>query len=174
MKRNFQKLINNLEAEELREELTQLYDRFDLVRKYYSVELSGDTSKTVAKYKDQLKKLFLPTRGRGKRARSNSAKVIKEFSDISVFPEDLIELYFYRTEMMQEHIRVFHVDNEGYHASLISSYTEACQRANKALLGANFREKALELANRYHDERRLRGTSYLMQEVWKAEFVVGE
>jgi hypothetical protein len=170
MKRNFQKLINNLEAEELREELTELYDRFELVRKYYSVELSGDTSKTVAKYKAQLKKLFLPARGRGKRARSLSAKVLKEFANISVFPEDLIELYFYRTDMMMEHIRVQRVDNDGYHASLVSSFKESCQRANKALLGERFKETALELTERYKDQRRFRDTSYQMQELYNTEF----
>lgn len=169
MKRNFQKLINSLDTEELREEITQLYDRFELVRKYYSVELSGDTSKTVAKYKDQLDKLFLPTRGRGKRARSNSAKVIKEFSKISVFPEDLIELYFYRTDRMLEHIYAYRVDNDGYHASLVSSFKESCQRASKALLGERFKATALELTERYRDERRLRDTSFRMREVLEQE-----
>lgn len=149
MKRNFQKLIAALDAEELREEMTALYERFELVRKYYAVELSGDTTATVNKYKKQLRQLFFPNRGRGKRARSASRKVLAEFKAISVFPEDLIELYFYRAEMMMSYIHHRRIDGEAYHKSAVAAYRDACKLAANAQLSERFEENARQLRDTF-------------------------
>ena len=111
MKRDFTKYLKHLEEDELRDELQRLYDRFPVLREYYQMEL-GDTKRVVDKYKAALHKAFFPTRGRGKRGRSQSRKLIKKFAEVSIHPKDLVELHFYRAELMAGYIQAMRIDSE--------------------------------------------------------------
>jgi hypothetical protein len=135
MKRDFLKLLAELDEEELREELKALYERFPVLREYYKMELSGNTRKLLEKYKVALRKTFFTGRRRmGRRARSNSAKVIKDFKEISIHAKDVIELQFYRVAVMIEAMEHYNVDNEQFCNSLQSSFTQAAKLAEKELM----------------------------------------
>ncbi|MEM6771675.1 MAG: DUF6155 family protein, partial [Bacteroidota bacterium] len=82
MKRDFLRLLKELDEDELREELRMLYDRFPVLREYYKLELSANTTKVLEKYKKDVRKAFFTGRRRmGKRGRSNSNKILKAFSE---------------------------------------------------------------------------------------------
>ena len=160
MKRDFKKYLAQLEEEELREELARLYDRFPVLREYYTMELS-DPKRIIDKYKSGMRKAFFPSRGRGKRGRSASARLIKSFAAVSIHPKDLIELHFYRAELMAEYIEVRGIDSEAFHASAVKTYTEACERAEAEVLLDYFGSGALRLAELFERQRRDRRYSYL-------------
>ncbi|WP_020567389.1 DUF6155 family protein [Neolewinella persica] len=140
MKRDFLKLLAELDEDELREELKALYERFPVLREYYKMELSGNTRKLLEKYKTTLRKTFFTGRRRmGRRARSNSAKVIKDFKEISIHTKDLIELQFYRVAVMVEAMEYYNVDNEQFCNSVQKSFIQSAKLAQKELMLDTFK-----------------------------------
>ena len=153
MKRDFNKYINHLEEEGLREELQRLYTRFPVLKEYYQMEL-GDAKRVVDKYKVNLRKSFFPARGRGKRGRSQSRKIIKKFAAISIHPKDLVELHFYRAELMAEYIAARRIDSEAYHDSTVKAFADAAAMAEAEVLLDYFAEGARVLRDRFEHQRR--------------------
>ncbi|THH39950.1 DUF6155 family protein [Neolewinella litorea] len=159
MKRDFNKYLDHLNEEELREELERLYGRFPVLREYYQMELT-DPKKVVDKYKKELRKSFFPSRGRGKRGRSVSRKIIKKFSEVSIHPKDLVELYFYRAELMAEYIGAQRIDSEAYHDSTVKAFEEACELADREVLLDYFAGGARLLTEMFEQQRRDRRYSF--------------
>jgi hypothetical protein len=146
MKRDFLRLLKELDEEELREELKSLYERFPALREYYKLELSGSTKGVLDKYKKDLRKAFFTGRRRmGKRGRSNSARVIKDFKEVSIHAKDLIELHFYRVSVMIEAMDHYNVDNEPFYNSMLKSFERSAELAQKELMLETFREMAEEI-----------------------------
>jgi len=143
MKKDFLRLLKELDEDELREELKGLYERFPTLREYYKLELSGSTRAVLDKYKKDVRKAFFTGRRRmGKRGRSNSAKVIKDFKEVSIHAKDLVELNFYRVEVMIEAMDYSNVDNEPFYNSMLKSFERAAAMAQKELMLDTFRELA--------------------------------
>lgn len=153
MKRDFNKYIGQLEEGELREELSLLYTRFPVLREYYAMELT-DPKKVIEKYKIKMRKAFFPTRGRGKRGRSVSSKLIKAFAAVSIHPKDLIELHFYRAELMAEYIDAMGIDSEGFHESTVKTFADACGMADREVLLDFFADGARQLSHLFEGQRR--------------------
>lgn len=152
MKRDFLKLLVELDEDELREELKALYERFPVLREYYKMELSGNTRKLLEKYKASLRKTFFTGRRRmGRRARSNSAKVIKDFKEISIHAKDVIELQFYRVAVMIEAMEHYRVDNEQFCKSLQSSFIQAAKLAQKELMLDTFKLTAQAIVDAWDE-----------------------
>lgn len=152
MKRDFLKLLVELDEDELREELKALYERFPVLREYYKMELSGNTRKLLEKYKTALRKTFFTGRRRmGRRARSNSAKVIKDFKEISIHAKDVIELQFYRVAVMIEAMEHYRVDNEQFCKSLQSSFIQAAKMAQKELMLDTFKLTAQAIVDAWDE-----------------------
>jgi hypothetical protein len=150
MKKDFLRLLKALDEDELREELKGLYERFPILREYYKLELSGNTKAVLDKYKTDVRKAFFTGRRRmGKRSRSNSAKVIKDFKEVSIHAKDLIELHFHRVAVMVEAIDYYMIDNEPFYNSMIKSFEHAAEMAKKELLLDSFREMANEIVTQF-------------------------
>lgn len=157
MKRTLMRHLAGLEAEELREEIETLYDRFDLVRAYYQLELSGNTNKAVDRYKKKIHSAFF--RGRGKRGRSLSRDHIKAFRQISLFAEDELDLEIYRAEMMVEWMIARWSENLGYFASLEKAYEDVCKKAVAQQSWERFAPELARIAERFEGYRRRGGHS---------------
>jgi hypothetical protein len=154
LKRAVKTYFNHLNEDELRDELARLYGRFPILRAYYDMELADDPKPLIDKYKLQLRKTFFPTRGRGKRGRSLSRKVIKEFSLIAVHPKDVVEMHFYRAELMAEYIDAHRLDSDSFHASTVKAYADACALAEREVLLEYFGGGARVLAEYFEGKRR--------------------
>ena len=154
MKRDFNKYLVHLQEEELRAELQQLYGRFAILREYYAMELT-DPKKVIDKYKAGMRKGFFPTRGRGKRGRSVSTKLIKQFAKISIHPKDLVELHLYRAELMTDYIAARRIDSEPFHDSTVKSFEQACTLAEREVLLDYFRAGAQALCGLYEENKRV-------------------
>lgn len=156
MKRDFLRLLKALDEDELRDELRMLYDRFPTLREYYKLELSENTGAVLDKYKKDVRKAFFTGRRRmGKRGRSNSSKVIKSFSEVSIHAADLVRLHLYRVEVMIEAIVYYGVDAESFYESTVKSFAKAMKLAENEMLLADVRPEAERLVELFHHGKRL-------------------
>ncbi len=168
MKKHFNKLLRELDEEELREELAMLYDRFPTVKEYYRMELSGSTKTVVDKYKKTLRKTFFTGRRRiNRRGRSESKKVLKEFAQVSIHSRDLVELYFYRAEVMVEAVDYYTIDNDSFLMATVKAFEEAMRFAEKEVMLETYKEQIIRLVD-YFDG--LRRSSYRFRPVYDQYF----
>lgn len=168
MKRDFLRLLKELDEEELREELKSLYERFPVLREYYKLELSGSTKAVLEKYKKDVRKAFFTGRRRmGKRGRSNSAKVIKDFKEVSIHVKDLIELNFYRVAVMIEAMEYYNIDNEPFYNSMSTSFVKSAEMAQKELMLDTFRELAEEIVVNFETVDAFGGGRDLRHKFWE-------
>lgn len=168
MKRELTKYLEHLEEEELRQEILQLYRKLPIVREYYQMELAVDAAGLVEKYKKDVRKAFFPARGRGRRGRSESRKIIRAFERISVHQKDILTLLFYRVSIMVDYLTAHRLVSESFHASIVTSYAEACRLAEKEVLTDYFREEARRVAIKHEEAKRLYGHSLLPH--WESTF----
>lgn len=160
MKRDFLRLLKELDEDDLREEMKVLYERFPAIREYYKLELSANTGKVLEKYKAAVRKAFFTGRRRmNKRGRSASSRVIKDFSAISIHPKDLLELHLHRVAVMIEAIKTYRVDSIPFHESTVKSFHKALRMAEKEMLLEGTREEAQRLIWLFEEQKRVRGIS---------------
>ena len=145
MKREFNKYLKSLDKDELTKELKKLYDKFELVRKYYAMELSENSDNVVEEYKKKIKKEYFPAKGYGAARNSASKKIISEFRKVSVHNSDIVELLLYRTEMMLEYTLAYGDIDEAFYNSLCSSYSQACKLISKEKLQGYYKDYCLKL-----------------------------
>lgn len=145
MKRELTKYLKTLTEKELIAEVKKLYDKFDPVRKYYELELGGNSEKVLSEYKAKIEKEYFPARGFGKARSSVSRKVIADFKKISVFPKDLIDLMLYRTEMMLDFTNAYGDMDEAFYTSIESGFEQACKLIVQEKMEPYFRAYCEEL-----------------------------
>ncbi|PHI19663.1 hypothetical protein CEQ90_11460 [Lewinellaceae bacterium SD302] len=159
MKANFTRHLAELDEDQLRHELNELYGRFDNVRDYYKMELAGDTEVVVTKYKKKIHHCFFPGRGRGKRARSQSRALIKEFRQISIFPADVLELEIHRTQAMVDWIIKWYNESDAYFNSLQTAFEACCKATVAQQLEDRYQDQLRGIAQTYQGYRRRGGRS---------------
>ena len=170
MKKDFLRLLKELDEDELRDELKGLYERFPVLREYYKLELSGSTKAVLDKYKTEMRKAFFPSRSyrMNRRARSASNKVIKSFAEVSIHQRDLIELHFYRVMVMVEAIGHYYVENEAFYDSTMNYFHKSCEMARKEQMLNTFQAVAEAITEafencQYYGSYRLRD---VYEEYW--------
>lgn len=127
-----------------------LYDRFPAVKEYYKLELSGSTKAVLDKYKKAVRRAFFTGHRRvGKRGRSNSSKVIKDFRAVSIHTRDVIELEFYRVEVMIEAMYHYQIESEQFYVSMLKNFERSAKLAQKEVLLDSFREMADGMVSRF-------------------------
>jgi len=145
MKRKLNKYLSSLTEKELIQQIKILYDKFDIVKKYYDLELSEDSQEILEEFKSKIRKEYFPSRGFGSGRSGASRKVISEFKKISIHKKDVVELLLYRTEMMLEYTKEYGDIDEAFYNSLESSFIEACKLIKKESLNTQFRSYCQEL-----------------------------
>jgi hypothetical protein len=154
-KAKFLKHLELLETEGLREELQQLYEKFPEVRKYYSMELGGnqDRERIFAKAKkDIASKYATRSRRRPRRPRINKInKLLKEVSNISIFKEEMIDLYMYNCELALDFILEYHYHSDPLHNAVVNGVDQACALMVESQSTDEFRERLNRIVDRSFD-----------------------
>ena len=144
-KRELTKFLNDLSKEELIKEFEKLYQKFDNVKTFYDIELSGDTSAIVKKVKDKIKKEYMPDRGFGKARSSEVKKIISEFAKVSIYPRDLIDVILYRVEMAVEFTKEYGDIDMPFYDSAINAFYKVVELIKKEMLENEFKLRCYEI-----------------------------
>lgn len=133
------KFLNELEKEELVEEIEKLCLKFDVVKKYFEIELSGDATRYVTAAKKEIDRQFFFTNGntRGNPKASKLNSILKDFERISIYKEDMIDLLLYRIEQTMRYAK----DARNISEALYSSTMIAISRARQIIADEKAEEK---------------------------------
>lgn len=99
-KSNISKLLAELDKEDLIAEIEKLCEKFDVVRSYFEIELSGDITPYLERAKKDIYAQLFTSKGglRKKPKASNLNNIIKDFSVLSIYKEDVATLMVYRID----------------------------------------------------------------------------
>ena len=148
------KYLNQLSKEELIKEVEKLNSKFANVKEYYESELSEDNSALIAKYKKAIKKEFFPSDKSGVSCEARSSvlrKIISDFSKISVFEVDLIELILYRVEMAIEYTAEYGDVDEQFYTSAENYFAKACVLIAKNKMENTYEERCMKMIYKTRD-----------------------
>jgi len=147
-KRELIKYLNQLSKEELIKEVEKLNRKFDNVKEYYAAELSEDNSALTAKYKKAIYKEFFPREKSGRPGEARSSvlrKIIADFSKISVFEADIIELILYRVEMAVEFSAEYGDIDEQFYTSAENYFDKVCVLIAKNKLENTYEDRCMQM-----------------------------
>jgi hypothetical protein len=129
-KTRFIKHLEQLEEQDLRDELLTLYERFDDVRKFYSMELGRDEDRArifAKAKKDIVSKYATRSRRRPRRPRINKInKLLSELSRISIFKEEMIDLYLFNCETALHFMLEYQYHSDPLHNAVVKGMDKAC------------------------------------------------
>jgi len=144
-KKELSKFLQQSTKAELEKEVKKLYDKFSVVKKYYEIAFTTDTTKLIKGYKKQLYKVYFTPKGAPGKGSSNvSRKVVTDFKKIATFQKDVIALLLYRVELMLDFASYGDL-NEAFYNSLTRSFDEACQLIANERLEETFKNECERL-----------------------------
>ena len=147
--------LNQLDEDDLRNELTILYDRFPDVKKFYSMELGkeSDRERIFANVKkDIVSKYATRSTRRPRRPRiSKINKILTQTSKISIFKEEMIDLYLFNCEQALSFMLEYHYHSDPLHNSVVKSLDHACKLSVEAQVIDEFRERMVAVIDQSFD-----------------------
>lgn len=145
--KDLKKYLDELNEQELRAEIKELYRKFPLIKEYYQLELSTDSTLVVNDYKNKIRRYYFPNNRRVKRPKAAKMReLINSFKKVAPFTYDVIDLLFYQVEIMMEFTRERGYVSQGFYQTMISRYKEALQLIEQDQAKEEFRERSRKIA----------------------------
>jgi hypothetical protein len=130
-KKELKKFLNDLSKDELIKEFEKLYSKFPQVKTYYDIDLSGDTSLLLSEAKRKIENEYFPSRGFGKARSGEVKKIIDDFSKVSIYPKDVIDLYLFRFHMAVKFTKAYGDIDEPFYDSAYNAFAKALKLIEK-------------------------------------------
>jgi len=102
------KFLNSLSRPDLETLLSELYDRYENVRNFIDLRLTGKSEPLVKKYKKLIKKRLIEDIEEGSEGLQEALNAVREFSEIGASPRDQADVMLWFVESA-----VYCIDNYG-------------------------------------------------------------
>jgi len=124
--------------EELMDEITDLFSKFEMVKDYYQEKSGVEEGKILEKYKSQITHEFFPVRGFGKARLSVARKAVTDFKKLSKSKEELADLMLHYVEMGVRFTNEYGDIDEPFYNSMESMYENVLKLIAEEELQAPF------------------------------------
>ena len=126
--KNLKNYLKELNEQELRDEIKELYRKFPIVKEYYQLELSTDSTPVVDDYKNKIRRYYFPANRKIKRPKATKMReLINNFKKVAPFTYDVIDLLLYQVETMIAFTEERGYVSKGFYQTMVSRYKEALQ-----------------------------------------------
>ena len=124
-KRKFKKYLAELDKEALIDQVTDLYQRFPIIKEYYDFIFNPKEDKLVQLAKAKISNEYFPVkRKKAKARRSVAQKAIKHFMTLGVEPYLIAEVMLYNLEIAQTFEKEKNLP-ESFYKSMLNSFDQA-------------------------------------------------
>lgn len=154
----FLKHIKNLEEEDLRSELTLLYDKVKEVKQFYMMEIGSaeDRSKRYKKAKDEITAKFRTKSYRKpRRPRIQKInKIVSELKRISIFNYEMIDVYLFCSETGLNFMKEYRFESIPLNNLISKSFDKAIDLIQECKMEEDFKDRCTEIqlsAHRYYE-----------------------
>ena len=123
--KNLKEYLKQRSKEELINEISGLFTKFEYVKDYYQTKLGQNDVQVLQKYKDIIEDEFFPTRGFGKARLSVARKAVSDYQKVSGSKESLADIMIFFVEMGVQYTNSYGDINESFYNSMESMYARA-------------------------------------------------
>jgi hypothetical protein len=126
--RDLKRYLNNSSKEQLVNDISELFKRFNSVKDYYQIQLSPQEDTQIsAKYKKIIENEFFPARGIGKAKLSVARKAVTEYKKISKTPASVADMMLFYVEQGVKFTNSYGDIDEPFYNSMESMYENAME-----------------------------------------------
>jgi len=147
LKTKLSKELEKQDGEELLRLVKELARRFPVASMYLTMEFGLDSQPIIDKYKKQIYKEYFPTRGHGKARSSRVNKILKEFTQVAAFQEDVLDIRLYQVELAVEYYRSYVYDYEPFITNLFKNWSTLIGMLHKEGLVGDYNERVGRMFN---------------------------
>ena len=148
----FTKFIDSLSEEELRSELSQMYDKYKEVKAHYAMELGSEKDRQrvfQSAKKDIAAKYKTKSYRRPKRPRISKVKtILKKMEKISIFKEEMADLYFYNCECILHFIEEYDFHSDPLYNNLGESFQKGVDLVMMSMQEEAFTSRCKDIVER--------------------------
>jgi hypothetical protein len=124
-KRDLKKYIEQLPAENLREQIIELYDKFQAVKTYYDFVFKPNEGKLIDEAKAKIVNEYFPVKRRKPKARRSVAqKYIKHFLSLGLDVFLLADLMLFNLEVIQKFSNQKLQTSDAFYKSALNSFEQ--------------------------------------------------
>lgn len=145
---SLKRYLKHVSREQLADEISDLFTKFESVRDYYHTKLlpEGETT-VIEKYKDIIKNEFFPARGFGKARLSVAKKAVSNYKIVCRTKTSLADIMLYYVENGVEYTSTYGDIDEAFYYSLESMYKRAVELIVENELQEGFQERCQEIVD---------------------------
>ena len=143
---HLKKYLNNCSQEELVNQISELFKKFPIVKKYYQIKLYPESEEQVInKYKKVIEDEFFPSRGFGQAKLSVAKKAIAEYKKVSQTPLGLLDIMLFYVEQGVKFTNAYGDIDENFYISMEDMYEKAVKSINKDGFKDIFQERCKKI-----------------------------
>ncbi|MGZ8218903.1 DUF6155 family protein [Methylomagnum sp.] len=133
--------LMSLDQQSLVAEVTELFQKFPVVKDYYETKLGSDGPAVLEKYKAIVTNQFFPKRGFGKAKLSVARKAVNDFKKLSKSPADTADIMLHYVEQGSRFTNEYGDIGESFYISMESMYEDALRFIVKHGLIEDWRDR---------------------------------
>ena len=147
-KRDLKEYLHQLNKEQLKEQITDLYTRFKEVKEFYDFAFNPQENKLLEECKFKISKEYFPISARkAKMRRSVAQKFIRHFKKLGVEPNLIADVMLYHIEIAQTYTSNKYVKQESFYKSMLKSFSEAIVYIEENRMRKEFQERLIRIAD---------------------------
>lgn len=127
-KLKLKKHLQDLNEEQLREQIVELYDKFKPVKTYFNFAFNPREDKLIEEAKVKISKEYFPTtKRRAKLRRTTATKLVKHFQSLEMSPDKIADIMLFAIEIAQTYTETRTIKNDNFFVGIYRQYTDALQ-----------------------------------------------
>ena len=144
-KKQLVKELEKQDKQELVRILGEMAKRFPVANMYLTMEFGFESAGIIEKYKKAIEKEYFPSRGHGKARSSRVNKILKEFTLIAAFKEDIFEMQWFQIQRAVIYYQSYHHEYEPFINNLLKNWVTFLSAAKSENNLSQFEKRIEEL-----------------------------
>lgn len=141
-KRQLTEFLNDLNKQELKEQVIDLYKRFKDVKEFYDFSFNPNEEERLRLAKTKISREYFPESGKkAKKRRSVAQKHIKKLQQLEANPELIADIMLYAIEIAQTYSSENTMKQQAFYKSMLASFRAALTWIDKNGLLMDFQER---------------------------------
>ena len=141
-KRQLTEFLNDLNNQELKEQVIDLYMRFKDVKEFYDFSFNPNEEERLRLAKTKISREYFPERGKkAKKRRSIAQKHIKKLQQLEANPVLIADIMLYTIEVAQTYTAENAINQLAFYKSMLSSFQAALKWIDQNGLTMDFKDR---------------------------------
>jgi len=147
-KRDLKLYLQDLNKEQLRDQITELYSQFREVKEYYDFAFKPNENKLIDECKFKITKEYFPkNKRRAKCRRSVAQNNIRHFKRLGMEPTLIVDIMLFNIEIAQTYSAEKGFKQDAFYKSMLKSFEEAINYITEQGLIQDFLVRLQKISN---------------------------